>query len=70
MKRSGTAIVFLIVWAAVLFAAFVMGVCIREVRFQRAGIESKTDIKPAVTNTKPVVSSEVQMSDATEAPKV
>ena len=66
MKRSGTAIVFLIVWAAVLFAAFVIGICIREVRFQRAGIESKTDIKPAVTDTKPVVSSEVQMSDATD----
>lgn len=66
MKRSGTAIIFVIVWAAVLFAAFVIGICIREVRFQRAGIEAKADIKPIVTDTKPVVSSKVQMLDATD----
>lgn len=66
MKRSGTAIIFVIVWAAVLFAALVIGICIKEVRFQRAGIEAKADIKPIVTDTKPVVSSEVQMLDGTD----
>jgi len=66
MKRSGTTIIFVIVWAAVLFTAFVIGICIKEVRFQRAKTESTADIKPAVADTKPAVSSEVQMPDSTE----
>ena len=36
MKRSGTVLIFVIVWAAVLFASFVIGICVREVRFHRA----------------------------------
>ena len=59
MKRSGTTLIFVIVWAAVLFASFVIGICIREVRFQHAGVESKTD-------TKPQVSSEVQVPSQTD----
>ena len=45
MKRSGTTITFIVVWAAVLFAALVIGICIREVRFQRAKIESIKNIE-------------------------
>ncbi len=54
MKRSGTVLIFVIVWAAVLFASFVIGICVREVRFHRAGavIETKTDITPKVVNSK------------------
>lgn len=59
MKRSGTTLIFVIVWAAVLFASFVIGICIREVRFQYAKVETKA-------NTEPEVSSEVQMPDATD----
>ncbi len=36
MKRSGAVLIFVIVWAAVLFASFVIGICVREVRFHRA----------------------------------
>jgi hypothetical protein len=53
MKHSGTTKIFVIVWASVLFASYVTGKCIKEVRFMRAGIEPK-----AVTE--PEVSSEVQ----------
>jgi len=59
MKRSGTTLIFVIVWTAVLFASFVIGICIREVRFQYAKVETKTNIEPEV-------SSEVQMPDATD----
>jgi len=54
MKRSGTVLIFVIVWAAVLFASFVIGICVREVRFHRAGavIETKTDTTPKVVNSK------------------
>jgi hypothetical protein len=63
MKRSGTTLVFVIVWAAVLFGAFVVGVCIKEVRFHYAKVESKAD-------TEPKVSSEVQKpSEADELVK-
>ncbi len=59
MKRSGTTLIFVIVWTAVLFASFVIGICIREVRFQYAKVESKAD-------TEPDVSSEVQRPNATD----
>ncbi len=54
MKRSGTVLIFVVVWAAVLFASFVIGICIREVRFHRARtvIETKTDTTPKVVNSK------------------
>ncbi len=53
MKHSGTTKIFVIVWASVLFASYVTGKCIKEVRFKRASIASQ-----AVTE--PEVSSEVQ----------
>ncbi len=53
MKRSETTKIFVIVWASVLFASYVTGKCIKEVRFKRARIASQ-----AVTE--PEVSSEVQ----------
>ncbi len=53
MKHSGTTKIFVIVWASVLFASYVTGKCIKEVRFKRAEIASQ-----AVTE--PEVSSEVQ----------
>ncbi len=59
MKHSGTTKIFVIVWASVLFASYVTGKCIKEVRFKRAGIASQ-----AVTE--PEVSSEVQKPDATD----
>jgi len=60
MKHSGTTTtIFVTVWAAVLFASFIIGICIREVRFKRAGVESKAD-------TKPQVSSEVQAPSKTD----
>ncbi len=59
MKHSGTTTIFVIVWAAVLFASFVIGICIKEVRSQRARVESKAD-------TEPQVSSEVQVPSKTD----
>ena len=52
MKRSGTVLIFVTVWAAVLFASFVIGICIREARFHRArGIDEvqKSTTPKAVT---------------------
>ncbi len=59
MKRSGTTLIFVIVWAAVLFASYVTGICIREVRFKRAKVESTTAIEPET-------SSDVQVPSQTE----
>lgn len=42
MKRSGMTIVFVLVCAIVLMAAYGVGVCVREYRFRRAGVEPKT----------------------------
>jgi len=62
MKRSGTAIILVVVWAAVLLASYGIGLYIREVRFRHAQIESKTSAKaqtnpqiqkPSGTTTKP-----------------
>jgi len=59
MKRSGTTLIFVIVWAAVLFASFVIGICIREVRFQLVKVETKA-------NTEPEVNGEVQVPSQTD----
>jgi hypothetical protein len=59
MKHKGTTTVFIIVWAAVLFAAFVIGICIREVRFRLAKVESK-----AVTEAK--TSSDIEVPNQTD----
>jgi hypothetical protein len=64
MKRSGTVLIFVIVWAAVLFASFVIGICVREVRFHRARtlVEATKDTK---STTPKVVNSKVEkLSDA------
>jgi len=50
MKHSGTTKIFVIVWASVLFASYVTGICIKEVRFKRAGIESKAESEPEVSS--------------------
>ncbi len=59
MKHSGTTLIYVIVWVSVLFASYVIGICIREVRFKRARIESQ-----AATEAK--VSSEVQKPGETD----
>jgi hypothetical protein len=46
MKKSGTTIAFVIVCIGVLVAAFVIGLCIREIRFRGATNESATVSKP------------------------
>lgn len=51
MKKSGMTIVFVIVCIAVLLAAYGVGVCIREVRFRRAPVESEVAVeleKPSI----------------------
>jgi len=41
MKRSGTTLVFVLVWAIVLVVAYGLGVCIREYRFRQVGVPSQ-----------------------------
>ena len=53
MKRSGTTIIFVIVCAAVLVAAYGIGLCIREIRFQRTKTESKTGVDSDKFDSKP-----------------
>jgi hypothetical protein len=59
MKHSGTTKIFVIVWASTLFASYVTGICIKEVRFKRARVATQ-----AVTE--PEVSSEVQKPSETD----
>ena len=59
MKHSGTTKIFVIVWASVLFASYVTGICIKEVRFKLARAATQ-----AVTE--PKVSSEVQRPSETD----
>jgi len=61
MKRSGTTLIFVIVWTAVLFASFVIGICIREVRFQLAKVESTTAIEPETSSDVQVPSQAEQL---------
>ena len=51
MKQSGTTIFFVLVCVGLLVAAFVIGICIREIRFGGAGNESKTAIAPEKTRS-------------------
>ena len=63
MKRSGTVLIFVIVWAAVLFGSFVIGICVREVRFHRArGVVEVA--KSEETTTPKVVKKVEKLSDA------
>ncbi|MHC4587403.1 MAG: hypothetical protein ACYS3N_22990, partial [Planctomycetota bacterium] len=63
MKRSGTVLIFVIVWAAVLFASFVIGICVREVRFHRARTAVEVT-KETETTTPKVVKKVEKLSDA------
>lgn len=49
MKHSGTAVVFMIAWATVLLGAYGVGLCIKEVRFTHAKIESKMPGEPQMS---------------------
>ena len=63
MKRSGTVLIFVIVWAAVLFASFVIGICVREVRFYRA--RGAVEVAKFEETTTPKVVKKVErLSDA------
>jgi len=65
MKRSGTVLIFVIVWAAVLFASFVIGICIREVRFHRARTVVEVTKETETATPEPKVVKKVErLSDA------
>ena len=49
MKQSGTTIVFVIVWVAVLVGAWGIGLCVRQARFRSAGIKSKAGTEPQMS---------------------
>jgi len=50
MKHSGTTLIYVIVWASVLFASYVIGICIREVRFKHARLASQSVTEPQVSS--------------------
>jgi hypothetical protein len=66
MKRSGTVLIFVIVWAAVLFASFVIGICVREVRFHRARTVVEVTKETETTTPKPKVVKKVERLSETE----
>jgi len=66
MKRSGTVLIFVIVWAAVLFASFVIGICVREVRFHRARTTVEVTKETETTTPKPKVVTKVERLSETE----
>jgi len=49
MKQSGITTVFVIVCVAVLVGACGIGLCIRQVRFRNAGVESKAGTEPQMS---------------------
>ena len=49
MKRSGTAVVFVIAWVAVLLGAYGIGLCVREVRLRHVKPESKIFAEPRMS---------------------
>lgn len=53
MKNKGLTTIFVIICVAVLFAAYGIGLCIKEVRFQHAAAALKA-------NSQPLVSTEIQ----------
>ena len=64
MKRSGSVLIYIIVWSIVLFSSYVIGVCIREVRFHRAkaAIAKKTEPTPEVNLTEEKTSKPEQLA--------
>ena len=58
MKQSGATILFIIVCAAVLAAAYAAGICIREVRFSAARNEAKTTTIAEKSSPEPEVNRE------------
>ena len=65
MKQSGATILFIIVCAAVLAAAYAAGICIREVRFSAARNDAKTTTTVA---EKPSTEPEVNREQARRMP--
>lgn len=53
MNRSGTTVIFVIVCAVVLIAAYGIGLGIRKIRFQGNKNESKAVVEPEKSDTKP-----------------
>lgn len=66
MKRSGTVLTFVIVWAAVLFASFVIGICVKQVRFHRARTVVEVTKETETTTPKPKVVNKVERLSETE----
>jgi hypothetical protein len=64
MKRSGSVLIYIIVWVIVLFSSYVIGICIREVRFHRAkvAIAKKTETTPEVNLTEEKASKPEQLA--------
>jgi len=65
MKQSGATVLFIIVCAAVLAAAYAAGICIREVRFSAARNVAKTTTTVA---EKPSTEPEVSREQARQVP--
>jgi hypothetical protein len=66
MKRSGTVLIFVIVWVSVLFASYVIGVCVREVRFHRARAAVEVAKETETTAPEPKVVKKVERLSETE----
>ena len=66
MKRSGTVLIFVVVWVAVLFASFVIGICVREVRFHRARTAVEVTKETEAPTPKPKVVTKVERLSETE----
>ncbi len=49
MKNSGSSILFVVACIAVLFAAYGIGLCVREVRFQQAAVRLKVNTQPQIS---------------------
>jgi len=68
MKQSGTVVIFIIVWSVVLLTSFIIGICIREVRFHsaRGVVAAKFEETPTPeeTTTPKVVKKVEKLSDA------
>lgn len=64
MKRSGSVLIYIVVWLIVLFSSYVIGICIREVRFHRAkvAIAKKIETTPEVNLTEEKTSKPEQLA--------
>jgi len=78
MKKSGMTIVFVVVCIGVLVAAYGVGVCVREIRFRRARVETevaaeadKPGAEPQAERgaQKPTPAADAQVPDAAASPE-